>query len=157
MILIFDLDGTTIDSSHRQLYDPLTGLLDLTHWLENNQPEKIMRDRLLPLAKFWKQRRKDTDDIIVVCTARQFSSWDYYLLENMGLDFDVLLSRPVGDRTPDDLLKVFQLHGFLGLEEMKSIPCIMFDDSMMVRENIRRLGFPVLNPEKIQQRIGGAI
>ena len=40
MIYIFDLDGTVIDSSHRQLALP-NGDIDLTHWRENSTKEKI--------------------------------------------------------------------------------------------------------------------
>ena len=41
LTVLFDLDGTMIDSSHRQntLAD---GSLDLAHWIENNTPEKIL-------------------------------------------------------------------------------------------------------------------
>jgi hypothetical protein len=50
MRFIYDLDHTVIDSTHRQatLAD---GSLDLAHWIENNTPELIARDSLLPLAK----------------------------------------------------------------------------------------------------------
>ena len=37
-ILIFDLDGTTIDSSHRHATLP-DGTLNLAKWIENSTPE----------------------------------------------------------------------------------------------------------------------
>ena len=49
MLFIFDLDGTTIDSSHRQNTLP-DGSLNLDAWVRNNTPEKIARDSLLPMA-----------------------------------------------------------------------------------------------------------
>ena len=54
MIYIFDLDGTVIDSSHRQLALP-NGDIDLTHWKENSTKEKIFKDELLPLARYMKR------------------------------------------------------------------------------------------------------
>ena len=53
MLFIFDLDGTTIDSSHRQNTLP-DGSLNLDAWVRNNTPEKIARDSLLPMAESWK-------------------------------------------------------------------------------------------------------
>ena len=60
MLYIFDLDHTVIDSSHRQLTRE-DGSLDLDNWIENCTHEKIMQDRLLPLASSFKrpQRRDD--------------------------------------------------------------------------------------------------
>jgi len=43
-ILIFDLDGTTIDSSHRQA-TKADGTLDLQAWFKNATPEKIHDDK----------------------------------------------------------------------------------------------------------------
>lgn len=150
MIIIFDLDGTVIDSSHRQLYDPITGLLDLANWMKNSTHEKIMADSLLPLAKFWRQRWKANEDHIVICTARVMGTSDFMFLANHGLHFDAIMSRPKNDRgTPDDLLKVSQLHRYLDSPELRDVPVIMFDDSLKVRHSIRRLRVPVLNPDSL--------
>ena len=53
-ISIFDLDGTVIDSSHRQATKP-DGTLNLEHWFENATPDKIAQDRILPCFSrcFW--------------------------------------------------------------------------------------------------------
>lgn len=149
MILIFDLDGTVIDSSHRQLYDPITGLLDLANWRENSTHEKIMADTLLPLARFWRKRWL-TNDTIVVCTARIMGISDLMFLDQHGLHFDKILSRPENDRgTPDDLLKVAQLHWYLDSETLRKQHVVMFDDSLKVRHSIRRLRVPVLDPNSL--------
>ena len=68
MLYIFDLDGTVIDSSHRQNTLP-DGSLDLAHWVENNTPEKILSDSLLPLAEKMRSVRSATDTVAVI-TAR---------------------------------------------------------------------------------------
>ena len=48
-IVIFDLDGTTIDSSHRHATHA-DGTLNLDAWIENATPEKIFQDQVLPLG-----------------------------------------------------------------------------------------------------------
>lgn len=103
MRFIYDLDHTVIDSTHRQatLAD---GSLDLAHWIENNTPEKIARDSLLPLAKQWRENfRKGAE--IVVCTARVLQGADYEFLREHGLHAHAILSRPMGDSSRDHLLK----------------------------------------------------
>ena len=101
---IFDLDHTVIDSTHRQLTKP-DGTLDLAHWIENNTPEKIAADSLLPLADFWKAHQMSAQNEIVVCTARVFGAADAQFLDDHGLYADAILSRPMGDNSPDWMLK----------------------------------------------------
>jgi len=100
--LIFDLDGTVIDSTHRQRH--VDGVLDLAHWRANATRENILRDTLLPLANLWRAVQ-DTHPVIV-CTARNITSADVDFLSMHGLRYKALLSRPHGDGTPDPLLKV---------------------------------------------------
>ena len=59
-ISIFDLDGTTIDSSHRQVTLP-NGNLDIANWLENSTPSKIYADKVLPLSLQIRRRQKKGD------------------------------------------------------------------------------------------------
>jgi len=105
--LIFDLDGTVINSEHRQLSLP-DGRIDLVHWRENSTPEKIARDSLLPLAKFWRVMQSAHFHIIV-CTARVMTTDDYTFLARHGLCYNVCLSRKEGDSTPDNTLKILAL------------------------------------------------
>jgi len=109
-VIIFDLDGTVIDSSHRQLIAE-NGALDLAHWKENSTPEKIAADSLLPLAKFWRVAQ-NTGFPIIVCTARVMGPADYAFLESHGLRYNVCLSRREGDTTPDAALKILVLKGY---------------------------------------------
>lgn len=99
---IFDLDHTVIDSTHRQL-TKADGSLDLAHWIENNTPEKIAADSLLPIANIWKAQQMKTE--IIVCTARVFGAADAQFLVDHGLYADAILSRPMGDSSPDWMLK----------------------------------------------------
>jgi len=100
---IFDLDHTVIDSSHRQL-TRADGSLDLEHWIDNCTREKIFADSLLPLASRMRGAIAAGNSVIV-CTARVMGADDYDFLAANGLAAPVILSRPLGDRTSDHLLK----------------------------------------------------
>ena len=74
--VIFDLDATVIDSSHRQITLP-DGSLDLRAWKKNSTYDKVMRDRLLPLAKHWERIQEKKNVFIAVLTARVMADADY--------------------------------------------------------------------------------
>ena len=61
-ISIFDLDGTTIDSSHRQVTDS-KGNLDLNKWFENATPSKIFKDKVLPSFMRFDYRKGEIDGL----------------------------------------------------------------------------------------------
>ncbi len=103
MLYIFDLDGTVIDSTHRQNTLP-DGSLDLARWIENNTPEKILADSLLPLADKMRSVRSGNDTVAGI-TARVIGDTDLAFMSRNGLKFDYLYSRAEGNNTPDDLLK----------------------------------------------------
>lgn len=102
-MLIFDLDHTVICSKHRQstLAD---GSLDLAHWIENNTPEKIAKDSLLPISKIMIEAKK-VGNVVGICTARVLQQADYDFLSANGLQYDFVLSRKMGDNTGDADLK----------------------------------------------------
>ena len=74
--IVFDLDGTIVDTSHRYRNKPGTNEIDLDYWFANSTPENIARDTLLPLANAWRRYFAEGHEI-VVCTAR---SWDRHPL-----------------------------------------------------------------------------
>lgn len=131
--IIFDLDGTCIDSSHRQATLP-DGSLDLDHWFEHNTPEKIANDSLLPLANLFRQHCS-SNNFVIVCTARQMIEADFEFLTNNGLFADAIIHRPHGNSEPDAELKLRQLQEFfhevwdLDLPDAKAV---MFDDNKKV-------------------------
>ena len=139
---IFDLDHTVIDSSHRQL-TRADGSLDLEHWIENCTREKIFGDSLLPLAKEM-QTLIAKNRSVIVCTARVLSVYDYEFLAAHGLDADVILSRPIGDRTSDHLLKEKLIREYC--QERKTSfarfcrTSIMFDDNKNVNSHLAQFG-----------------
>ena len=149
-ILIFDLDGTTIDSSHRHatLAD---GTLNLAKWIENSTPEKIFQDQVLPLGHLVSKLGKK--HYTIICTARVLSDADREFLMENGICVDKIISRPTGNNTPDGELKKKQLNSFLSLKQFKHKNKIMFDDADSVRSIVRKIGITVIHPDKINERI----
>ena len=149
-ILIFDLDGTTIDSSHRHatLAD---GTLNLAKWIENSTPEKIFQDQVLPLGKLVSKLGKK--HYTIICTARVLSHADLEFLMDNGICVDKIISRPLGNNTPDGELKKKQLNSFLSLKQFKNKNKIMFDDADSVRSIVRKIGITVIHPDKINRKV----
>jgi len=149
-IVIFDLDGTTIDSTHRQatLAD---GTLNLAAWKEAATPEKIFQDTVLPLGHLVNRIGKKAYTII--CTARNMSDADFEFLMDNGINVDKIISRPLGNNEPDGELKKKQLNSFLSLKQFKHRNKIMFDDASSVRSILRKIGITVIHPNKINERI----
>ena len=150
-ITIFDLDGTIIDSSHRQATLP-DGTLNLPAWKENSTPEKIFADTVLPLATQVRRRQK-AGDYVMVCTARNMSHADYEFLQDVGICPNKIISRPDGNDTPDGELKAKQLNSFLSLKQFAKANKVMFDDAASVRTALRKLGIAVIHPEKIEKKV----
>ena len=153
MLYIFDLDGTVIDSSHRQNTRP-DGSLDLAHWIENNTVDKILADSLLPLAEKMREVRSDT---VAVITARVIQDADLAFLKRHNLKFDFLFSRAQGNSTPDDLLKRRAILR-LASKMNKSIAwmrknAIFFDDNLAVLDIMTSMGIKTVNATLANERL----
>ena len=154
---IFDLDHTLIDSSHRQLTDA-NGSLDLTHWIENCTREKIMGDKLLPLAEQVKTSfTKSANRSRLVCTARVMSEFDYEFLAENGLEFDFILSRPLGCTMGDGELKEMLLREHcekVGIDFTEfSDNAIMWDDNKIVLDHLKGLGIRTIDAIKLNKAL----
>ena len=134
MLFIFDLDGTTIDSSHRQNTLP-DGSLNLDAWVRNNTPEKIAADSLLPMAESWKTINRQNHQIVIM-TARVVGAADFKFLDDNRLGYDYIYSRPFGDTTPDDILKKKMLDTFVDINDV----FLVVDDRDKVVKMWRDLG-----------------
>tara|TARA_Y100000310_G_scaffold328696_1_gene397246 strand:- start:2364 stop:2828 length:465 start_codon:yes stop_codon:yes gene_type:complete len=150
-ITIFDLDGTCIDSGHRQNTLP-DGTLDISKWLENATPEKIFQDKLMPLAQQINKRAK-AGDFTIVCTARIMTFADFEFLMNEGINPNMILSRKDGDMRPDGEMKLAKLKSLFNLKQFRDKNKIMFDDAASVRSTLRGLLDAVIDPLKINGRI----
>ena len=150
-ISIFDLDGTTIDSSHRQVTLP-NGNLDIANWLENSTPSKIFADKVLPLSLQIRRRQKK-GDYVVVHTARNMSYADYEFLMENGICPNKIISRPIGNNTADGVLKRKQLSSLFNLKPFKQARKVMFDDNLEVKKEGSKIGVQVFNPNKLNERL----
>ena len=150
-ISIFDLDGTCIDSSHRQATLP-DGTLNLAHWFENATPEKIFSDKLMPLA-FQISKRQKKGDFTIVCTARNMQDADFEFLQDNGICPHKIISRPAGNMEADGSLKRKQLNSFLSLKQFAKASKIMFDDAASVRSSLREIGIVAIDPKKIEKKL----
>tara|TARA_R100001460_G_scaffold101856_1_gene145998 strand:- start:589 stop:1104 length:516 start_codon:yes stop_codon:yes gene_type:complete len=137
-ICIYDLDGTIINSSHRTRYLD-NGDLDLEHWKANCTKDQIMRDDLLPM--YWQLRADyENGNIVVICTARELSEWDYEYLSFMGIYYDYIYSRPKENMTKDDILKKAQLRHFWNFKQYSKFRKLFADDRIDNLNAIRELG-----------------
>ena len=136
-LYIYDLDGTVIDSSHRRKFDT-DGNLRLSYWRSHNTRKDVFGDSLLPLAKH--MTKKMVDNIGIICTAREISQNDLDFLEDHGIRYDHIISRPFGMNTEDHILKYLQLKKFLRdnphLQDRRKI---MYDDSIENLQEISKL------------------
>lgn len=155
MLYIFDLDGTVIDSSHRQNTLP-DGSLDLAHWIENNTVEKILADSLLPLAEKMRSVRSAKDTVAVI-TARVIQDADLAFLKRNDLKFDYLYSRAEGNHTSDDLLKkraILKLARKLqrSMNWMRK-NTVFFDDNLEVLGIMDSMGIKTINATTANERL----
>jgi len=153
-VVIFDLDGTVIDSSHRHLSKP-DGSIDLDHWRENCTPEKIFADRLLPLATAMRRIYKNGHHV-VICTARVMGQADYDFLVNNNLPYHGILSRDGETDTRRDAdLKLDKLNKYLfdmGYGSIREANCVMFDDNLSVIDAMVKQGVTCINATKENAR-----
>ena len=150
-VSIFDLDGTTIDSSHRQITDS-KGNLDLAKWFKNATPSKIFADKVLPLSLQIRRRQKK-GDYTIVHTARNMTYADYEFLMENGICPDKIISRPKGNMIADGVLKRKQLSSLFNLKPFKQARKVMFDDNLEVKKEVSKIGVTVFNPNKLNERL----
>ena len=153
--VIFDLDGTVIDSSHRQS-TKADGSLDLDHWIERNKPDMIMRDSLLPLARVMRIIKANGHKVIV-CTARAYQIADEEFLALHGLNYDAYLSRNAkGDMRDDASLKVELLNAYfkgLGFRSVAAAKPMMFDDNLKVLDAMTKIGIMAYDATQANKRL----
>jgi len=160
--IIFDLDHTLIDSSHRQEFFT-NGALNLSHWRENSVKGKIFADKLiLPMLDFYKKMHRAKkvfgelyDFQVIACTARVMSEYDFQYLKNNDLHFDTILSRPVDCTDKDHLLKEWLLRDYASsrgysFQKFANL-ATMIDDNLSVLQHLARLGFSTVDALKFNK------
>ena len=155
---IFDLDHTVIDSSHRQI-TLADGSLDLNNWIENCTKEKIMADKLLPLADVMRERIAQGQEVII-CTARVMGEHDYQFLKDHGLFVPVILSRKMGNHKGDAQLKELALRMYArnnGRSWVRfSRNACIYDDNLNVLSRLASIGIAAYNATSINASLKAA-
>ncbi len=152
--VIFDLDGTVIDSTHRHASLP-DGSIDLAHWRENATPEKIAKDGLFPLVRAMRDIHAGGHHIII-CTARVMTLADIQFLHDNNLPFHHLVSRAIDDVRPDADQKEAMLKEFFLRRDLVlgvDVEPIMFDDNLKVVARMIKIGVHCLDAGKINKRL----
>ena len=152
-VIIFDLDETIVDSSHRTPNHP-DGTLNLPLYLSMKNRESTFKDSLLPLADFWKSLDL-SENYVVVCTARTWADFDQEFLDHHGLVAHKILARfTERQKTMKDAeLKREGLGYLFRLKQFKDLQKIMFDDAKPVISEMRKMGIQCLNAIKVNQRL----
>jgi hypothetical protein len=152
-VIIFDLDQTVIDSSHRNPNNP-DGTINLEKYFKLRNRKNIFRDKLLPLAKVFRQL-KANGNYIIVATARNIDHDDVDFLRSKGLEPDMILSRKwiVESNVPDAELKARKLNSLFNLKQFRNVPKFMFDDAPKVISKMREIGIVTLNAIKTNERL----
>lgn len=152
--VIFDLDGTVIDSTHRQA-TKADGSLDLDRWFANNTADKIMGDSLLPLAESMRALMA-AGHKIVICTARAIQPADKLFLAINRLAYDALLHREIGNMEGDASLKIRLLEEYFigeGFKNAAEAKAIMFDDNLKVIDAMLSIGIHCYNATHVNARL----
>ena len=131
-VVVFDLDGTIVDSSHRTP-NKADGTLDLKGYYKNRTRENIFKDKLLPLATVMREKYYSGEYHVVVCTAREIDQDDLDFLNDRNLPFHEILERNNCRKKyhwglPDPQYKTKQL------KEFKHTEYTFYDDAKPIIE-----------------------
>ena len=150
MRFIFDLDGTVIDSSHRQ-----GDTLD--DWRRMNTSDNIAKDSTLPLFDQMRDAINDGQDVII-CTSRVMGDDDFQWLADHGISGVTILCRDTNDNRHAGFFKLSMLHDYaksLGLAWGRfTRNCLMFDDDSGVQDTLKSVGLRVIDPVNYNLNIG---
>lgn len=152
--IIFDLDETVINSSHRTP-NKEDGTLDLAAYRARHTQENVAKDTLLPLARTM-QRFIAQGYRVAILTARDMAAFDYAFLLLNGISPKHIYSR---DKCKTK--KHYNMSdGAYKVEWFRKMPksirnghCIMFDDAKSVKKAMREIGVTCLCAHKVNKRL----
>ena len=152
MLFIFDLDGTVVDSSHRQ------GAGTLAEWRELNTPENVSLDSELPYADVMRDAIQRDRDSVWVCTSRIMGDADFDWLSERALLPSSIIHRtikedniPAGEFKARALLRHAQKIGWTWAR--LSDNAIMFDDDRDVIDTLRSFDVRVVDATRYNDYI----
>jgi phosphoglycolate phosphatase-like HAD superfamily hydrolase len=133
-IAIFDCDGVLVDSSHRYRNKPC-GSIDLEYWRENSTPDKVAKDRLLPMVRTYKTMLADPRYTVIIATARQCTTVDFsFFKEKLGMPHRIIYRR-TGQTAPDWRIK-FQ--GLFPIVAGRDRRALMFEDNAVTIHELQK-------------------
>lgn len=140
-IKIFDLDGTLIDSLHR--YKTINNKIDLNHWRENSTPEKILKDKLLPLTTYYRKCLNDATIYTIIATARTITSADYIFIKEI-LGEGKLPDKFIHRKNDKDVrggadLKAKPIKSLLNLKQFKGKKIYFYDDNKKYLDSFKKI------------------
>jgi hypothetical protein len=152
--LIFDLDETTINSTHRTPNFP-DGTLDLLSYKKNHTDENVAKDTLLPLAKIM-QNAIESGYNVAILTARDMKQCDYAFLARNGIYPKYIYSRDKCKTKKHYNMKDGEYKTTWFSKMPKTLTknqVIMFDDSKVVKKAMREIGVVCLCAHKINRKL----
>lgn len=153
--LIFDLDETVINSSHRTPNNP-DGTLNLAGYIANHNAANVFMDTLLPLARSMQQAIKQGYKVAIL-TARDMAWFDYDFLKAHGIS-----PRHIYSRDKCRSQRHYKMSdGAYKVEWFNKLPpsltanqhVVMFDDSKPVKAAMRAIGVTCLCAHKVNARL----
>jgi FMN phosphatase YigB (HAD superfamily) len=149
LLIIFDLDGTLIDSTHRMLDWNFHSKEEcIKYWTTHNIPENCHKDKLLPLVEVYRELRK-TQHTIVALTARTLQFWDYEYFKNNDLVFDAILHRE-DSLELDHIMKENHIQKLL---KQNYVPYLAFDDLEANLKVMQKYGFITINAKHMNENL----
>lgn len=129
-IHVFDCDGVLLDSTHRYQTAKCGTRIDLDHWRENSTPEKIMRDKPLPMAAWYRQLLNDPEHYVIIATARVCQDADHKVIaEKLGYPQHFIFRSESDTRSGTDL-KLAGLRKLLNLRQFKNAAITVYEDNV---------------------------
>ena len=122
-VVVFDLDQTVVDSSHRTPF--CDGKLDVVGYISLQTRENIYKDKILPLG--FKMQNAFAQSYVVICTARIMTKDDYDFLQDNGLKFHEIYER--GNVSPYIASLTDGEYKSKCLNKFKNIEYTFYDDS----------------------------
>ena len=116
-IVFLDIDGTIVDSNHRQNAFGKPNALSLDYWLKNTTRENIFKDKILDNLALHIKKRYLEGDYIVITTARTLSQDDLDYLHDKGIPYHSIISRPENCSDKEDTYKYNRIKKYINLKK----------------------------------------
>jgi hypothetical protein len=152
--LIFDLDETVINSSHRTP-NHADGTLNLQAYIALHTPENVFKDTLLPLARVMQRCINEGYDVAIL-TARDMAFCDYKYLVEHGIATGQIFSRDRCKSQEHYRMKdgEYKVAWFRMMPKyLTEQHCIMFDDAIPVKKAMRAIGVTTLCAHKVNKKL----